>query len=110
MLMTLPEGDSDYSNRIRLIKKYYKQNYIKKFQKLKKIEIWQGRYWEHCIRDNDDYEKHFDYIHYNPVKHGYVNQVSAWPWSSFHHYVKKGIYSKDWGANLSEEVISLELE
>jgi len=59
--------------------------------------IWQRRFWEHCIRDEEDYARHVDYIHWNPVKHGYVQRVADWPHSSFHRFVEKGIYPLDWG-------------
>ena len=58
--------------------------------------IWQRRYWEHLIRDEADFKAHMDYIHINPVKHGYVTQVKDWPYSSFHGLVAAGIYSTDW--------------
>lgn len=62
--------------------------------------IWQRRYWEHLIRDENDFERHVDYIHYNPVKHGYVRQASEWSYSSVHRYIKDGIISNDWGGNV----------
>jgi len=63
--------------------------------------IWQRRFWEHQIRDDADFERHFHYIHYNPVKHGLVPQVRDWPFSTFHRYVEEGLYSLDWGGNLA---------
>ena len=62
--------------------------------------VWQRRSWEHTIRDQDDFNRHFDYIHYNPAKHGYVNAPKDWPYSSFHKYVSEGIYDINWGANV----------
>ena len=59
--------------------------------------IWQRRYWEHTIRDERDYSTHMDYLHYNPVKHGYVEKVMDWPFSSFRHHVQRGLYTEDWG-------------
>jgi putative transposase len=59
--------------------------------------IWQRRYWEHTVRDEQDLNRHLDYIHYNPVKHGLVETVAAWPWSSFHRYMRDGYYPEDWG-------------
>lgn len=59
--------------------------------------IWQRRYWEHQIRDDKDYSAHMDYLLYNPVKHGYVQRVTDWPFSTFSRLVKKGIYAADWG-------------
>lgn len=59
--------------------------------------IFQRRFIEHQIRDEQDFINHIDYLHYNPVKHGLVTQVSHWQYSSFHRYVKQGIYPSDWG-------------
>ncbi|NOS98068.1 MAG: transposase [Methylotenera sp.] len=59
--------------------------------------IWQRRYWEHQIRDDIDLQHHVDYIHYNPVKHELVNNVKDWPHSTFHRYVKEGLYAENWG-------------
>jgi len=58
--------------------------------------LWQDRFWEHTIWDDDDYCRHVDYTHYNPVKHGYVQSPRDWPWSSFSEYVKDGVYPEDW--------------
>lgn len=62
--------------------------------------VWQKRFWEHQIRDEEDFNKHLDYIHYNPVKHGLVSRVRDWPFSSFHRYVDRGLYPLDWGENV----------
>ena len=59
--------------------------------------IWQPRYWEHTIRDEHDFDRHFDYVHYNPVKHGHVNCPGDWPASSFHRWVRAGVYDPEWG-------------
>jgi putative transposase len=61
-----------------------------------------GRYWEHRIRDDADFERDVDYVHFNPVKHGLVSQVSDWPFSSFHRYVREGALSADWGGDVRE--------
>ena len=58
--------------------------------------IWQRRFWEHQIRDENAMQRHVDYIHINPVKHGLVQRVVDWPWSSFHRYVRDGLLSADW--------------
>jgi putative transposase len=58
--------------------------------------IWQRRFWEHTIRDETDYARHIDYVHWNPVKHGHAQRVMDWPYSSFHRYVKQGLYPLDW--------------
>jgi putative transposase len=64
--------------------------------------IWQRRYWEHAIRDDRDLERHVDYIHFNPVKHGYVTNVADWPHSSFHRFVSRGIVPRDWGGDMQD--------
>jgi putative transposase len=61
--------------------------------------IWQRRYWEHQIRDDNDFIRHVEYIHYNPVKHGLSKSPKLWPHSTFHRYVNQGIYPVDWGAD-----------
>ena len=62
--------------------------------------IWQRRFWEHAIRDQGDYARHTDYVHFNPAKHGYVSVVAHWPHSTFHRWVKAGAYPPDWGARV----------
>jgi len=61
-----------------------------------RVGAWQRRFWEHQIRDEQDFIKHVEYIHWNPVKHGYVARVRDWPYSSFHRYVRQGLYPLDW--------------
>ena len=60
-------------------------------------KVWQLRFWDHIIRDEEDFNRHVDYIHYNPVKHGYVRRPIDYPHSSFREYVKEGLYRPDWG-------------
>jgi putative transposase len=64
--------------------------------------IWQRRYWEHAIRDDADLERHVHYIHFNPVKHGYVSRVVDWPHSSFHRYLAQSVLPTDWGGDLKD--------
>jgi putative transposase len=107
-IWTLPPGDSDFSNRWRLIKNNFTRHCHARYkgeisasrQHKKEQAVWQRRFWEHQIRDEYDFNKHVDYIHYNPVRHGYVNIPSYWHYSSFHRYVKQGIYEIDWGAGV----------
>ncbi len=63
------------------------------------INFWQRRFWEHQIRDDLDYERHVDYVHYNPVKHGLVTQLAQWPYSTFHRYVNDGVYPHNWSVD-----------
>lgn len=100
----LPEGDDNYPMRWRLFKSHFSRHIAKgeniSDSRLRKNErgIWQRRYWEHQIRDDRDFQRHLDYIHYNPVKHGHVNKANDWPYSSFHRWVRLGVYTKDWAA------------
>jgi hypothetical protein len=72
--------------------------------------IWQRRFWEHAIRDDSDYRHHVDYIHYNPVKYGYVTRVVDWPFSSFHRFVRLGMYPSDWAGPGLQDMDSVEME
>ena len=98
----LPDGEADYSTRWKKIKHYFTHALRKKGVAIYKnyrgeCSIWQRHYWEHTIHDDDDLSKHVNYIHYNPVKHKLVTQVSDWPFSSFHAHVKCGKLKEDWG-------------
>lgn len=106
-IWTLPENDSDYSIRLREIKRIFSHHYATLMkpvniinssrQKRQERTIWQRRFWEHTIRDENDMENHVNYIHYNPVKHGYVSKPADWKWSGFRRHVKMGLYEKEWG-------------
>jgi putative transposase len=108
-IWTLSEGDDDFSTRWRQIKAAFSRQLPKTERhsqsRLNKGErgIWQRRFWEHAIRGDADYQRHVDYIHYNPVKHGYVTRVVDWPYSSFHRFVRLGVYPSGWaGAGLKD--------
>jgi len=102
----LPDNDSNYSIRWRVIKnlftvRYQKEVEIEELRNESRIErheaaIWQRCFWEHTILDEDDFEAHLDYIHYNPIKHGLVERAADWKWSSFHKYVNEGLYDINW--------------
>jgi putative transposase len=102
LMMTLPPGDKDYSNRIKAIKIRFNRAIpaIERRDETRTAKsergIWQRRFWEHTIRDDRDFQKHLDYVHFNPVKHGHVKRVRDWPFSTFHEYVKNGVYPIDW--------------
>ncbi len=100
-VLTLPDGDDDYSMRWRQIKSAFSEKlppveYRPHSRRKNERGIWQRRFWEHVIRNEEDYAAHVDYVHYNPVKHGYVERVIDWPYSSFHRYVTCGLYPTDW--------------
>ena len=105
---TLPPGDTDYAGRWRLIKSRFTLALVRAGVKLSRnkkgeYDLWQRRYWEHTMRDERDFERHVDYIHYNPVKHGWVTQVRDWPYSTFHRYVRQGIYPIDCAGVVNEQ-------
>jgi putative transposase len=96
-IWTLPEGDMDFSKRWGLIK----AKFTKELKGQLTTPIWQNRFWEHLIRNDQDFQRHMDYIHYNPVKHGLVKSPKDWPSSTFHRYVQQGLYSFNWGEGVS---------
>jgi putative transposase len=106
----LPQGDADFSRRWSLIKSGFSRGLPGEMRpsssKVARRErgIWQRRYWEHVIRDDADLERHVDYIHFNPVKHGLVSRVCDWPHSSFHRYVARGMLPQDWGGEAQDTV------
>ena len=104
-IWSLHEGDADFSTRWRLIKSAFSRGLphseaISASRSAKgERGIWQRRYWEHTIRDDDDFVRHLDYIHFNPVKHGHATRVHEWPYSSFHRWVRLGAYPEDWAGD-----------
>lgn len=103
----LPRGDAAYSLRWAWIKKEFSKAWLSgggaeeavssSRRRNRRRGVWQRRFWEHSIEDVDDLERHYDYIHYNPVKHGLVRAPMEWRYSSFHRFVRLGTYSVDWG-------------
>lgn len=97
----LPEGDAAFSKRWAAIKAIFAREYLRSGERSdgrrnrsrrrsREAAVWQRRFWEHFIRDQMDLERHVDYIHRNPVKHGYVTDPAQWPWSTYHHYGRVG--------------------
>lgn len=101
-IWTLPQHDSDFSKRWFLIKSNFSRaiplGEERTNSRWKKGErgLWQRRFWEHVISDQRDFQNHIDYIHFNPLKHGLVDCVSSWPYSSFHSFVRSGVYPENW--------------
>jgi putative transposase len=93
----LPNGDSDFSLRWQTIKRYYSIAQPINPNHRGEKNIWQRRFWEHMIKNDEDLNKHLDYIYYNPVKHGYVNAPCEWAFSSFKRDVGRGLYDINWG-------------
>src|SRR6266700_6359774 len=108
MVMTLPEGDADYPNRWRLIKRRFTEAVLRSQTPIARhrngeLALWQRRFWEHTIRDSGDFERHVDYIHFNPVKHRLVSRVHDWSFSSFHRFVRQGLLPEDWAGDLGQD-------
>jgi REP-associated tyrosine transposase len=106
-IWSLPDNDADYALRWNLIKTGFSRGLTAvrgSSSKVRKREkgIWQRRYWEHTIRNENDLTRHIDYIHFNPVKHGLVQRVCDWPHSSFHQYVKRGTLPADWAGDMPD--------
>jgi putative transposase len=105
VLMTLPEDDPAFSNRLRQIKVRFTRDLLATGLDLMpdasgEYRLWQHRYWEHAVRDEADLANHIAYIHINPVKHGLVDRVADWPHSSFHRFVRQGLIPRDWAGTL----------
>jgi putative transposase len=105
---TLPPSDADYPTRIKRIKEEFTRAYLTSggielpptVSRLRQGErgVWQRRYWEHSVRDEEDLKMCVDYVHWNPKKHGHAVNIRDWQWSSFHRYVKSGEDEPGWGA------------
>ena len=105
-LWTLPDDDDDFPVRWRQIKAAFTRRYLHlggpslseaaRRRSKRYRGVWQPRYWEHRIRNEDEWYAYRDYIHLNPVKHGYVEDPRDWPWSSVHHHLKMGWLSENW--------------
>ena len=104
---TLPPGDNGYARRIRLIKARFTRYLIKTGAPFEKdtrgdFDLWQKRFWEHTVRDDRDFAAHVNYVHINPVKHGYVVRAIDWPHSTFHRYVNNGTLPADWACDFRD--------
>ena len=110
-LWTLPEGDVDFSHRWQAIKMGFSKsiNPAEPLSTSRRVRgergIWQRRFWEHTVRDEQDYARHFDYIHFNPVKHGLASSAAAWPYSSFHRAVAQGHYPSSWSVDGCDDAL-----
>ena len=102
-IWTLPPDDEDFSGRWQRIKGNFSRGLppesrrSESKRRRREKGLWQRRFWEHQIHDEQDLARHVDYIHFNPVKHGLVRRVVDWPYSSFHRYGASGRIALDWG-------------
>ncbi|CAL76709.1 conserved hypothetical protein; putative transposase domain [Bradyrhizobium sp. ORS 278] len=108
VVLTLPHDDADFSGRWRRIKGQFSSALLHSGiavprRRNGELALWQRRFWEHTIRDDDDFERHVDYVHFNPVKHGLTRRVCDWPHSSFHRYVQDGALPEDWAGDLGAD-------
>jgi putative transposase len=109
-IWTLPEHDADFALRWRLIKAAFSHGLPRgealSTSRSTKGErgIWQRRYWEHTLRGQDDFARHLDHIHFNPVKHGYTPRVQEWPYSSFRRWARLGAYPEDWAGDTGDDL------
>jgi putative transposase len=106
---TLPAGDADFANRWMLIKAGFSRQIVpterRSPSRAAKGErgIWQRRYWEHLIRDEGDFARHVDYIHFNPVKHGLATRAAEWKHSSIHRHIRLGLLCAEWASDGRDE-------
>lgn len=115
-IWSLPRGDTGYSQRWAWIKGHFTREWLALGNKEQPVSdgrrrdgrsgVWQPKFWEHTLESETDFERHFDYIHFNPVKHGHVKHPADWPWSSFHRYVRLGVYPENWGRGHIESIVS----
>jgi putative transposase len=103
-LWSLPENDHDFSTRWMLIKRHFSTGMRVARNARREKPVWQRRFWEHWIRDENDWRRHPDYIHYNPVKHGYVKRPDDWEFGSFRKAVEQGLYPENWGEVVPESI------
>ncbi|MDD1415381.1 transposase [Dolichospermum sp. ST_con] len=118
-LWTLPPDDHDFSVRLRLIKTYVTKHYREQLtlenpisqsrQKRGEKNLWQRRFWDHLIRDEQDFMVHCDYIHYNPVKHRLCINPQDWQFSSIHRLIEQGVYPPNWGVDVTLDIQSSDL-
>ncbi len=117
-IWTLPDADADFSTRWKNIKAAFSRGYqdtrpptvSASMSQRGERGIWQRRFWEHAIRDQEDLNMHRDYIHYNPVKHGLAASASEWTTSTFLRYVERGFYDANWGGTVPKSVAELNFE
>ena len=105
-IWTLPKETSDYSTRWRLIKHFFSCQNINSSDN----KIWQPRFWEHLIRNEDDLKNHIDYIHFNPVKHSLVTSPIEWQHSTFKSFFERGLYEENWGIQTPLNIKNLHIE
>lgn len=110
-LVNLPDSDCDYAKRISIFKRIVSKRLASRttaplcnsMRTRRENGVWQRRFWEHMVRNQVDLQRHLDYIHFNPVRHGLAGNATGWPHSSIHRYVESGMVAKDWAAKVGDE-------
>ena len=105
-LLIRPNGRSSFSQIMQSAKSYFTHAYKDMLGIDGRMKFWQKRFQDHVIRDDEDFENHANYIHYNPVKHGYVTRPEDWPHSSFSAWKSRGFYPEQWGWTLPDSLTS----
>jgi putative transposase len=106
-IWTLPPDDADFSGRWRRIKAYFTHRLVARGVPVRRhrngeYALWQRRFWEHTIRDEVDLQRHVDYVHFNPVRHGLVKRARDWPYSSLRLHVRRGLKASDWAGDVED--------
>ncbi|MDD5322666.1 MAG: transposase [Methylococcales bacterium] len=113
-IWTLPPEDADFSGRWNMLKGYFSRN-MEKGERVsasrksrRERGIWQHRFRAHLLRDQTDFNRHVDTIHWDPVKRGWVNKVCDLPHSSFHRYLEQVVYTENWRNNECHDIDNIE--
>lgn len=110
-LMRVDDKDGNFSDVLQSIKRNYTINFKKQREITRSFSLWQARFWDHVIRDENDLNDHFDYIHWNPVKHGYVQRPEDWTQSTYLFWLERGYYELGWGwDNEPSNIVGLDFE
>jgi len=96
-MLIRPTGKSNFSQMMHSLKPNFTKSYKKSVDVTGSMKFWQKRFYDHIIRDETDFQRHLDYIHYNPVKHDLVEKPEDWPHSSFLAWKERGAYPNQWG-------------
>jgi putative transposase len=96
-LIKVNHPSGDFSTVMHSLKRNYTRNYKRAHNIQKTLSIWQRGFWDHVIRDEQDFGTHLDYIHWNPIKHGWVNKPEDWPYSTYRDWINEGVYEIGWG-------------
>ncbi|MCE7987214.1 MAG: transposase [Caldilinea sp. CFX5] len=108
-LLLRPTGASNFSQIMHSAKSYFTYSYKQRLGITGSMKFWQKRFYDHIIRDEEDFANHLHYIHYNPVKHGYVTRPEDWPHSSFLTWKQRGAYPDGWGWSLPDALTACQI-